>query len=124
MSFTVENPETVANISWTWGQVHWQSVSQPGLIWSTALPRPLAAMFGWMARVPTPTWPLVLQNWPPDPETLRACACDDEACEIPAWDHDDEPPGAGYVEDEGTPRPPADTFGTRPGVPSNPRSTR
>jgi len=110
MSFTVENPETVANISWD--ARHWQSVSRPELIWSTALPRPLAALFGWMARVPTPTWPLALQAWPPDPDTLRACA------------DEEEPPGAGYVEDEGTTRPPADTFGTRPGVPSNPRSTR
>lgn len=97
MSFTVENPETVADISWD--ARHWQSVASPQLIWYTALHRPLAAMFGWMARVPTPTWPLALQEY------------------------DEEPGGAGYVEDEGASRPPRDTFGTRPGVPSSPRCT-
>lgn len=96
--FEVETIDTVANVRWD--SRHWRSVSRPDLIWSTALPRPLAAMFGWMARVPTPTWPLALQ------------------------DYDEEPDGAGYVEDEGASRPPRDTFGTRPGVPSAPRSLR
>lgn len=107
-----------AHVRWysATGRFYDQALHVPDALYSTDLWAPLVALFEFMARAP---W---LELCADLHRAERPCG----HAECPDCEGDDTPAGAGYQTEHDTFAPArlADTWGTRPGVPSNPRSTR